>query len=54
MHLASSTAVPTVGLFRASNPALYRALKPTDLAIDIGQCTPREVALRCQGIWRAN
>jgi ADP-heptose:LPS heptosyltransferase len=52
MHLASSTDVPTVGLFRASNPTLYRPLKPTDLAIDIGQCSAQEVAARCHRIWR--
>jgi hypothetical protein len=52
MHLGSSTAVPTVGLFHASNPALYRPLKPNDLAIDITQCAPRAVAYRCQRIWR--
>jgi ADP-heptose:LPS heptosyltransferase len=52
MHLGSSTAVPTVGLFRASNPTLYRPLKPTDLAIDIGQCSAQEVAARCHRIWR--
>ncbi|MDB6083171.1 MAG: Lipopolysaccharide heptosyltransferase [Gammaproteobacteria bacterium] len=52
MHLGSSTAVPTVVLFHASNLALYRPLKPNDLAIDITQCSPHAVAYRCQRIWR--
>jgi hypothetical protein len=51
MHLASSTSVPTVGLFRASDPALYRPLKPTDLVLDFAQCPARAVAQRCQRIW---
>jgi len=53
MHLASSTAVPTVGLFLASDPGLYGPLKPDDLALDIGQLAPGEVALRCQQVWKA-
>ena len=53
MHLASTTAVPTVALFQASDPGLYGPLKPDDLAIDITGCTPREVAQRCQRIWAA-
>ncbi len=52
MHLASSTAVPTVGLFRASDPALYGPLKPCDLALDVTQYSPRAAAERCQRIWR--
>jgi heptosyltransferase III len=52
MHLASSTAVPTVALFCASNPALYGPLKPVDLVINVAESTPRQVALRCQRIWR--
>jgi hypothetical protein len=52
MHLASSTAVPTVALFRDSNPVLYGPLKSTDLAIDIRESTPQLVAQRCQRIWR--
>ena len=52
MHLASSTTVPTVGLFLASDPGLYGPLKPDDLAIDIASHTPEQVALRCQRIWR--
>ncbi len=51
MHLASSTAVPTVGLFSATDPTLYRPLKPTDLALDIAACSPRIVAQRCQRLW---
>jgi heptosyltransferase III len=53
MHLASTTAVPTVALFQASDPGLYGPLKPDDLAIDIRRCAPREVAQRCQRIWAA-
>ncbi|MFI4868691.1 MAG: glycosyltransferase family 9 protein, partial [Steroidobacterales bacterium] len=53
MHLASTTAVPTVGLFLASDPGLYGPLKPDDLAIDISACSPREVAQRCQRLWAA-
>jgi heptosyltransferase-3 len=52
MHLASSTAVPTVALFCASDPALYGPLKPVDLAINITDSTPRLVAQRCQRVWR--
>ena len=51
MHLASTTAVPTVGLFLASDPGLYGPLKPEDLAINISSHSPREVAHRCQRIW---
>jgi ADP-heptose:LPS heptosyltransferase len=53
MHLASTTAVPTVGLFLASDPALYGPLKPDDLAINIGSSSPQQVAQRCQRIWAA-
>jgi ADP-heptose:LPS heptosyltransferase len=53
MHLASTTAVPTVGLFLASDPGLYGPLKPDDLAIAIPRCSPGEVAQRCQRIWVA-
>jgi ADP-heptose:LPS heptosyltransferase len=51
MHLASSTAVPTVGLFCASNPLLYGPMKPVDLAINIADCTPDLVAQRCHRLW---
>jgi ADP-heptose:LPS heptosyltransferase len=53
MHLASTTAVPTVGLFLASDPGLYGPLKPDDLAIDISRSSPHEVAHSCQRIWAA-
>ena len=53
MHLASTTAVPTVGLFLASDPGLYGPLKPEDLAIDISRCSARAVAHSCQRIWAA-
>jgi heptosyltransferase III len=52
MHLASSTAVPTVALFRASDPSLYGPLKSVDQAINIMTSTPREVAELCLTIWR--
>jgi len=52
MHLASSTAVPTVALFCASDPVLYGPLKPVDLAINITESTPTLVAQRCQRLWR--
>jgi heptosyltransferase III len=53
MHLASTTAVPTVGLFLASDPGLYGPLKSDDLAIDVSRCSPREVAQNCQRVWIA-
>ncbi len=52
MHLASSTSVPTVALFQATDPSLYGPLKSSDLAIDITQSTPQLVAQRCQRIWQ--
>ena len=52
MHLASSTCVPTVALFQATDAALYGPLKPSDLAIDITAGTPELVAQRCRQIWR--
>jgi ADP-heptose:LPS heptosyltransferase len=53
MHLASTTPVPTVGLFLASDPGLYGPLKPEDLAISLGSHSPEEIARRCQPLWRA-
>ncbi|MGH8217566.1 MAG: glycosyltransferase family 9 protein [Steroidobacteraceae bacterium] len=53
MHLASSTAVPTVALFQASDPALYGPLKPCDLALDPAHCPPLELAQRCRALWHA-
>ncbi len=52
MHLASTTPVPTVALFCASDPALYGPLKPGDLALDAGRLSPRAVAQRCAQIWQ--
>ncbi len=52
MHLASSTAVPTVGLFQASDPALYGPLKSSDFALDVTRHSPRAAAECCQRIWR--
>jgi heptosyltransferase-3 len=54
MHLASSTPVPTVALFRASDPMQYGPLKPNDLSIDIAMVSPTEAARLCQQIWRAS
>jgi len=51
MHLASTTAVPTVGLFLASDPGLYGPLKPDDLAINIAASSAAEVARHCQRLW---
>jgi len=52
MHLASSTDVPTVALFQASDPALYGPLKAYDLALDLARHSPADVARRCQALWR--
>ena len=53
MHLASSTDVPTIALFRASDPLQYGPLKANDLSIDASHVSPGEVALLCQRVWRA-
>lgn len=53
MHLASSTDVPTVGLFHVTDPAFFGPLKAADQAIDIGRYSPLETAQRCQRIWQA-
>jgi ADP-heptose:LPS heptosyltransferase len=52
MHLASSTPVPVVALFCASEPTLYRPLKPCDVVIKLGELSAEAVAQRCQLIWR--
>jgi heptosyltransferase III len=52
MHLASATPVPTVALFRASNPTLYRPLKNDDLVIDVRDCPPWLAAQHCHAAWR--
>jgi heptosyltransferase III len=51
MHLASCTAVPTVGLFHASRLDVYRPLKPCDLAIDVTHLSPQQVAQRVARLW---
>jgi len=51
MHLASTTAVPTVALFLASDPGMYGPLKPDDLAIDVARHSPQQVAVACQRLW---
>lgn len=51
MHLASTTSVPTVALFRDSNVARYRPMKSSDLTIDVTQYAPRGVADLCRRIW---
>jgi heptosyltransferase-3 len=52
MHLASSTDVPTVALFRASDPMQYGPLKASDLSIDVSTVRPADVAQMCQRVWR--
>jgi heptosyltransferase-3 len=54
MHLASATEVPTIALFRASDPEQYGPLKSSDLSIDVSCIPPAEVARSCQSVWRAN
>jgi hypothetical protein len=45
--------VPTVALFRASDPLQYGPLKPADLSIDVGRVPPVEAARMCQRVWQA-
>jgi heptosyltransferase III len=52
MHLASSTSVATIGLFRGSDTARYRPLKPHDLMINVTENSASRIAERCQRIWR--
>lgn len=52
MHLASATPVPTIALFRASDPTLYRPLKNSDLVIDVRDCPPWLAAQHCHAVWR--
>jgi heptosyltransferase III len=52
MHLASSTAVPTVALFYASEPALYGPLKPSDLSLDATRHSPETLARLCHQHWQ--
>jgi heptosyltransferase-3 len=52
MHLASATPTPTVGLFRTSDPTLYRPLKTNDLVVDVRNCPPWLVAQKCHALWR--
>jgi heptosyltransferase-3 len=54
MHLASSTAVPTVALFRASDPLQYGPLKANDVSIDVSTVSASDAARRCQDVWRAS
>jgi heptosyltransferase-3 len=54
MHLASATDVPTIALFRASDPLQYGPLKPADLSIDVSTSSPAEVARSAQRVWRAS
>jgi heptosyltransferase-3 len=53
MHLASSTHVPTIALFRASDPLQYGPLKPDDLSIDVSSVSPADAARLCQRVWHA-
>ena len=52
MHLASSTAIPTVALFCASEPALYGPLKPCDLALNATHHPPATIARLCYEHWQ--
>jgi heptosyltransferase III len=52
MHLASSTDVPTVGLFHVTDPAYFGPMKATDHAIDIRQYSASQAAQYCQRLWR--
>lgn len=52
MHLASCTDVPTVALFRASDPLQYGPLKSNDVSIDVGKTSAAEAAGICQSVWR--
>jgi heptosyltransferase III len=52
MHLASCTSVPTVALFRASDPLQYGPLKPVDVSVDVGRTGPEETARICQRVWQ--
>jgi heptosyltransferase-3 len=44
MHLASTTDTPTMGLFQATDPALYGPLKGADRSIAVADLTPEAVA----------
>ncbi len=44
MHLASTTDTPTMGLFQATDPALYGPLKAVDRSIAVTDLTPEAVA----------
>ena len=44
MHLASTTDTPTMGLFQATDPALYGPLKAVDRSIAVANLTPEAVA----------
>jgi heptosyltransferase-3 len=44
MHLASTTETPTMGLFQATDPALYGPLKAADRSICVTDLTPEAVA----------
>jgi ADP-heptose:LPS heptosyltransferase len=52
MHIASATQVPTVGLFKTSDPTLYRPLKQNDLVVDARDCPPWLAAQKCHALWR--
>jgi ADP-heptose:LPS heptosyltransferase len=52
MHLASSTAMPTVALFCASDPGLYGPLKSCDLALDATHHSPAMLARLCYEHWQ--
>ncbi len=52
MHLASSTPVPTVALFKATDARLYRPLKYADRTLEVARFSPQYVAECCHRIWQ--
>jgi heptosyltransferase-3 len=44
MHLASTTATPTIGLFQVTDPMMYGPLKAVDRSIAVAKLTPEETA----------
>lgn len=52
LHLAAATGTPTVGLFRASSPALYAPLGPDCLSLTDDELDPARAAERILAQWR--
>ena len=51
MHLASSTAVPTLALFGRTDARLFRPRKFSDRAFELALCSPRFVARAAHARW---